>query len=117
MGLVVPWHVESSWTRDRTVSPMLAGRALVVDKALGRNIVFIYFILSLCSVVSDSLLLHGLYLTRLLCPWNFPGKHVGLVYHFLLQGDLLDPGIKPVSPALAGGFFTTELPGKALKCS
>ena len=31
---------------------------------------------------------------------------------FPSPGDLLDPGIKPVSPALAGGFFTTELPGK-----
>ena len=28
--------------------------------------------------------------------------------HFLLQGDLPDPGIKPMSPALAGGLFTTE---------
>ena len=31
---------------------------------------------------------------------------------FPTPGDLLDPGIKvasPVSPALAGGFFTTEL--------
>ena len=31
-------------------------------------------------------------------------------------GDLPDPGIKPmfpVSPALAGGFFTTEPPGEA----
>ena len=30
-------------------------------------------------------------------------------------GDLLDPGIEPASPvshALAGGFFTTEPPGK-----
>ena len=27
-------------------------------------------------------------------------------------GDLLDPGIKPMSPALAGGFFTAEPPGK-----
>ena len=26
--------------------------------------------------------------------------------------DLSDPGIKPVSPALADGFFTTALPGK-----
>ena len=26
--------------------------------------------------------------------------------------DLPAPGIRPVSPALAGGFFTTELPGK-----
>ena len=26
--------------------------------------------------------------------------------------DLPDPGIEPTSPALAGGFFTTEPPGK-----
>ena len=25
--------------------------------------------------------------------------------------DLPDPGIKPMSPALVGGFFTTGLPG------
>ena len=34
---------------------------------------------------------------------------------FPSSGDLLDPGIEPmslVSPALAGGFFTTEPPGK-----
>ena len=30
-------------------------------------------------------------------------------------GDLPDPGIEPVSPALAGGFFTTEPPGKPTK--
>ena len=27
-------------------------------------------------------------------------------------GDLPDPGIEPLSPALAGGFFTAESPGK-----
>ena len=26
--------------------------------------------------------------------------------------DLPGPGIEPVSPALAGGFFTTESPGE-----
>ena len=31
---------------------------------------------------------------------------------FTLSGDLPDPGIEPMSPALAGGFFTTEPPGK-----
>ena len=31
---------------------------------------------------------------------------------FPLLGDLPDPGIKFMSPALAGGFFTTEPPGK-----
>ena len=29
-------------------------------------------------------------------------------------GDLPDPGIKPASPALAGGFFTSEPPKKSL---
>ena len=33
---------------------------------------------------------------------------------FLSPGDLPKPGIKPVSPALAGRFFTTEPPGKLL---
>ena len=37
---------------------------------------------------------------------------------FPSPGDLSNPGIKPIapaiSPALAGGFFTTEPPGKSL---
>ena len=32
--------------------------------------------------------------------------------HFVLQGLFLTQGLTPVSPALAGGFFTTELPRK-----
>ena len=31
---------------------------------------------------------------------------------FPSPGDLPDPGTKPVSPILAGGFFTAEPPGK-----
>ena len=30
--------------------------------------------------------------------------------------DLPDPRIKPMSPALAGSFFTTEPPGKPKPC-
>ena len=37
------------------------------------------------SVVSDSLRLRGLEPTRLLCPWDFPGKSTGVGCHFLLQ--------------------------------
>ena len=33
-------------------------------------------------------------------------------FPFTPPGDLPDPGIKPRSPALAGGFFTPEPPGK-----
>ena len=38
------------------------------------------------SVLSDSLWPHGLQPTRLLRPWNFPGKSTGGGCHFLLQG-------------------------------
>ena len=34
------------------------------------------------------------------CPWNSLGKNTGVGCHFLLQGNLPDPGIKPGSPAL-----------------
>ena len=37
------------------------------------------------------------------------------VLPFPSPGDLPDLGIKPTSPALAGGFFTTKPPGKPLK--
>ena len=36
------------------------------------------------SVVSDSLQPHGLQPTRLLHPWDFPGKSTGVGCHFLL---------------------------------
>ena len=37
------------------------------------------------SVVSDSLPHYGLSPTRLLCPWNYPGKNTGVGSHSLLQ--------------------------------
>ena len=60
-----------------------------------------------CSFVSNSLQPHRLQPTRLLGPWEFPGKNTGVDCHFLLWGILLTQAIDPVSPALAGGFFTT----------
>ena len=36
--------------------------------------------------MSDSLRPHGLQSTRLLCPWDSPGKNTGVGYHALLQG-------------------------------
>ena len=52
---------------------------------------------------------------RLLHPWDFPDKNTGEGDHFLLQGDLPHSGIETASPALAGGFFTTEPPGKSIE--
>ena len=39
-----------------------------------------------CTVVSDSWQPHGVQPSRLLCPWDSPGKNTGVGCHFLLQG-------------------------------
>ena len=43
------------------------------------------------SVVSDSYQPHGLQLTRLLRPWDFPGKSIGVGCHCLLWSIHLNP--------------------------
>ena len=50
--------------------------------------------------------------TRLLHPWDSPGKNTGVGYHFLLQGIFPKPGIKPGSPALEADALTSEPQGK-----
>ena len=57
--------------------------------------------------------------TRLLCPWDSPGKNAGVGCSGLLwppPGDLPTPGIEPESltfPTLSGGFFTTSITWEA----
>ena len=48
-----------------------------------------------CSVVPSSLPPHGLQPTRLLCPWNSPGKNTGVGCHAVLQGIFLTQGSNP----------------------
>ena len=45
--------------------------------------------------MSDSLQLYGLQPTRLLCPWDSPGKNTGVGCHALLQGIFLTQGSNP----------------------
>ena len=49
----------------------------------------------LVTVTSDSSATPWAVATRLLCPWDFPGKNTGVGYHFLLQGIYLTQGLKP----------------------
>ena len=52
-----------------------------------------------------------LYPARLPCPWDSPSKNIGVGLPCPPPGNLLDPGIEPVSLAslaLAGRFFTTN---------
>ena len=51
-----------------------------------------------CSVMSDSLRPHGLWPTRLLCPWDSPGKSTGVGCHYLLQGIFPTQGSNPGLP-------------------
>ena len=59
--------------------------------------------LTLCDPMDCSL-------TRLLCPWDFPGKSTGVGCRFLLQGVFPARGshLHLLCHALAGGFFTTS---------
>ena len=47
------------------------------------------------SAVSNSMQLHGLQATRLLCPWNSPGKNSGMGSHSLFQGIFPTQGSNP----------------------
>ena len=66
-------------------------------------------------VVSDSLRPHRLQPTRLLSPWDSPGKNTEVGCHFLLQRIFWTQGqnLHFVSPALAGRFFTAEPTGSS----
>ena len=64
------------------------------------------------SVVSTCLRPHGLEPTRLLYPWNSPGKNTGVGCHSLLQGIFLtQEGIEPGSPALQADSLPSETQG------
>ena len=47
-------------------------------------------------------------------PMGFPRQEYWSGLPFAPAGDLPEPGVEPVSPALVGEFFTTEPPGKPL---
>ena len=48
-----------------------------------------------CSVVPNSVWPHGLWPTRLLCPWDLPGKNIGVGCHFPLQRIFPTQGSSP----------------------
>ena len=72
---------------------------------------------SVTSVMSNSLQLHWLEPTKLLCPWDSPSKNTGVSWHALSRSfqprDWTD--ISCVS-IIAGRFFTAKPPGKPSHC-
>ena len=81
------------------------------------------------SVVSDSVRPHRRQPTRLLCPWDIPGKNTGMVCHFLLQCILscfshvwlcITPGTAahqaPLSMEFSGQEYWSGLPFPSPLC-
>ena len=65
-----------------------------------------------CSVVSQSLRLHGPWPTRLLWPWGFSRQEYWSGLPCFPPGDLLNPAIERRSPTLQADSFLSEPPGK-----
>ena len=87
------------------------GRKCELEEALWIDSVY-FCLLRVCGCTLSQVRLAtpGLQPSRLLCPWDSPGKGTGVGCRFLLW-DLPGPGVEPASLAslaLAGGFFTTS---------
>ena len=58
---------------------------------------------------------HRLQPARLLCPWDFPGKNIGVGCHFLLQWIFSTQGLNPHFLHWQAGSLIIESPRKPLK--
>ena len=67
---------------------------------------------SVASVMSDSLVTPWIVAHQTPLSMGFPREEYWRGLSFPPPGDLLDPETELKSPALAGGFFATEPPGK-----
>ena len=63
--------------------------------------------------MSDSLQPRGLRPTRLLCPWDFPGKSTGVGCHILLQGIFLTQESNPGLPCCKQTLYRLSHQGSA----
>ena len=69
-----------------------------------------------CSVLSDSLRPHGQQPTRLLRPWDSPGKNAGVGGHALRQGIFpTTEGVSSAAPASQADWANGEAPNVVFK--
>ena len=99
------------------VCPVKINKFILKKKVLSDHVAVAAKSDNVSSVGSDSLWPYGLQSpTRLLYPWDSPGKNTGVCCHALLQGIFPIQGLNLclMSPALAGRFFTTSTTWEAL---
>ena len=105
-GQYCPWLRTTGLKEHRITIPCVAG--------LGKGIHGERKSKCSCSVVFNSLQLHGLQPARLLCPWGFSRQETWNWLPFPSPGELPDPGIEPRSPALQADSLPSESPGKSV---
>ena len=81
----------------RPISNTLFILAHLISEVFYLVLIWIYFTNWCCCLVFKLCLTllrpHRLQPTRLLCPWDFPGKNTGLGCHFLFQGIFPTQGL------------------------
>ena len=73
------------------------------------------YVLSYCSVMSNSLRSHVLWPTRLLCPWGFSRLEYWSRFPCPPLGDLPDPGMEARSPTMQVDSLLSEPPQKPIE--
>ena len=89
----LPYCALCVWTLTRPLAPARTPALEKHSHSIDQGVC------TVASAVSDYLLPYGLWPARLLCPWDSPGKMYWSRLPCPLPGRLLNPGIKPVSPA------------------
>jgi len=70
----------------------IGASVLPVTYQLMKSVSVSHSVMALCDLMVEP--------SRLLCPWNSPGKNTGVGGHLLLDGNLPNLGIKSRAPAM-----------------
>ena len=108
------WLISLSIMSPRFTHVVANGRAPFFHMAKWYCIVYVSLCVLSHSGVLDSLQPHGLYLARVLCTWDFPGKNTEVDCHFLLQWIFQTQGSNLGLPHCRQILLLSEPPGKAL---
>ena len=114
LRLLIQMLISSRNTPRPSEHPLAQLRRQVTLRCIYINI-YVYMYIYI-SVLSCARLFATLWTVACQAPlsWDFPGKNPGLGCHFLLQGNLPSPGVKPASPALLMDSVPTKPSGKPI---
>ena len=105
-----PWASHDDFSCWGALAPGEQASGVAVPRLQGTGFIVVESVS--CSVLSVSLRPYRLQPGRLLCPWDSPGKNIGVDCHFLLQGIFPTRDRTQVS-CIARSFFPVWVPREA----